>query len=300
MAAFFAWGNVPNSFVVANGSLLHYQNMPPDYEGRFKVNDWNAMQLIAFYTGPNGYHWALKPNQESQLPSGLSKSNQGLAAAGSARCRNDMIPFLQTQITTIGPDSLVRMGRGRAISVAFGPGGTCWFIRYNTNQCIWGPDISAFPSTWKSLIGDLERSHPRKDECIEFVAFGQHEILLVRFENGNSHMALPDDPAVRSQISSGLIQEVQERLAGGWTLGNRTALCEFDTARWFIEWKRGTSAIFSYSMGDGEGSKEDLEMAKKVLSGAGNDAGLVASHQNAQLIAANSAFAQQLALNRIL
>ncbi|KAK6068006.1 hypothetical protein SCUP234_11340 [Seiridium cupressi] len=231
-----------------------------------RFNDWNAMQLNAFYTGPNGYHWALKHNQE-----------------WSARCRNDMIPFLQTQITTIGPDGLVRMGRGRATSLAFGPGGTCWFVRYNTNQCIWGPDISAFPSTWKSLIGDLERSHPRKDECIEFVAFGQYEILLVRFENGNSHMALPDDPAVRSQISSGLIQKVEERLAGGWTLGNRTALCEFDTTRWFIEWKRGTSAIFSYSMGDGEGSKEVLEMVKKVLSGAGNDAGLVASHQNAQL-----------------
>ncbi|KAK9413171.1 hypothetical protein SUNI508_11947 [Seiridium unicorne] len=185
MAAFFAWSNVANSFVVANGSLLHYQNMPPDYEGRFKVTDWNAMQLNAFYTGPNGYHWALKHNQEY---------------------------------------GLVRMGRGHATSLAFGPGGTCWFVRYNTNQCIWGPDISAFPSTWKSLIGNLERSHPRKDECIEFVAFGQYEILLVRFENGNSHMALPDDPAVRSQISSGLIQEVEERLAGGWTLGNRTAL----------------------------------------------------------------------------
>ncbi|KAI0121097.1 hypothetical protein BJ170DRAFT_145437 [Xylariales sp. AK1849] len=283
MAAFFAWGNVPNSFVVANGSLLDYQNMPPDYEGRFKMNDWNAMQLKAFYTGPNGYHWALTHNR-----------------AWSARCPQDMTPFLHTQLVTVGPDGLARMGRGHATSVAFAPGGTSWFIRYNSNQCLWGPDPSTFPRTWRSLIDDLERNHTRKDECIDFVAFGLHELLLVRFENGNSHMALPEDPAVRSQISAELVREVEERLAAGWTLGNRTALCEFDTNRWFIEWIRGTSAVFSYNMGGGERNNEDLERVKRVLSGVGSDAGLVANRQTAQLIEANSAFAQQLALSRIL
>ncbi|KAI1422487.1 hypothetical protein F5Y12DRAFT_717383 [Xylaria sp. FL1777] len=281
MAAFFAWGNVPNSFVVANGSLLDYENLPPDYEGKFKVNEWNAMQLSAFYTGPNGYHWAIKPNNQ-----------------WSARVPQDMIPHLHAQNTTVGPDGLTHPGRGRAIFVAFAPGGTCWFIRYNTNQCLWGPGPPAFSSTWRSLVADLEKTHPRKDECIEFVAFGLYEVLLVRFENGNSLMLLPDNPALRSRISPELIREVEERLAAGWTFGNRTTLCEFDTNRWFIEWKRGTSAEFRYNMGPGEKSRQDMERVSKVLSGVGNDAALVASVQNGQMMAAQGEFALSMALNR--
>ncbi|KAI0869250.1 hypothetical protein GGS24DRAFT_479266 [Hypoxylon argillaceum] len=241
------------------------------------------MQLKAFYTGPDGYHWAIKPNN-----------------SWSARGPKDMLPFLNAQTTVIGADRLVHMGRGRATFVAFAPGGTAWFIRYSSNQCIWGPDLSAFPPTWQALITDLERTHARKDECIDFVAFGLYGLLLVRFENGNSHMALPQDPAMRSRISSELIEEVEGRLAAGWTLGNRTTLCEFDTNRWFIEWRRGAMAEFKYSMGIGEREKQDLERVSRVLSGVGNDAGLVASHQNAQLIAANASFAQALHLSRIL
>ncbi|KAI3330477.1 hypothetical protein F4824DRAFT_341072 [Ustulina deusta] len=195
MTAFFAWGNVPNSFVVAKGSLLDYENLPPDYVGKFKVNDWNAMQLSAFYTGPNGYHWAITPNNN-----------------WSARGPQEMLPYLQTQSTVVGPDGLCHLGRGRATFVAFAPGGAGWFIRYNTNQ----------------------------------------------------------------------------------------TLCVFDTNRWFVEWKRGTTAEFRYSMGDGERSRQDMERVTKVLSGVGNDAALVASHQNAQLVAANGAFAQAVALSRVL
>ncbi|KAI0545782.1 hypothetical protein F4679DRAFT_559807 [Xylaria curta] len=282
MAAFFAWGNVPNSFVVANGSLLDYENVPADYEGKFKVNEWNAMQLSAFYTGPDGYHWAMTPNLN-----------------WSARGPQDMMPYLHTQNTAVGSDGLAHPGRGRVTFVAFAPDGKCWFIRYSTGQCLWGPGPQTFPSTWRSIVDDLERNHPRKDECIEFVAFGPHELLLIRFENGNSHMALPDNPTVRSHISRELIQEIEGRLTAGWTFGNRTTLCNFDTNRWFIEWKRGTSAEFRFSMGSGERSNQDKERVMKVLSGVGNDAALVASHQNAQLVAANGAFAQALALNRM-
>ncbi|KAI1310669.1 hypothetical protein F5Y03DRAFT_345184 [Xylaria venustula] len=281
MSAFFAWGNVPNSFVVANGSLLDYENLPPEYEGKFKVNDWNAMKLSHFYTGPSGYHWAITPNNQ-----------------WSARGPQDMLPFLQTQNTYVGTDGLAHVGRGRATFVAFVPGGTCWFIRYSTNQCIWGPSIDLFPSTYRSLVAELERDHPRKDECIDFVAFGQHELLLVRFENGNSLMLQPENPAVRSRISAELVREVEERLAAGWTFGNRTTLCEFDTNRWFIEWKRGTMAEFRFNMGGGEKSKQDQERVLKVLNLVGNDAALVASHQNAQLIAAQGEFALSVAVNR--
>lgn len=42
--------------------------MPSDYEGKFMTNEWNAMQLQSFHTGPNGYHWALKAiGQECEL-----------------------------------------------------------------------------------------------------------------------------------------------------------------------------------------------------------------------------------------
>ncbi|KIV78264.1 hypothetical protein, variant [Exophiala sideris] len=209
-----------------------------------------------------------------------------------------MVPFLHTQLITVGSDGLARAGRGRATFVAFAPNGIGWFIRYDSQQCIYGDPLSSYPSTFQALVRELENTHPRKDECIDFVAFGQHDMLLVRFENGNSHMALPEDPAVRSQISQELIAEVQSRLQAGWTLGNRTTLCEFDTNRWFIEWKRGTMAEFRYSMGIGQ--TQDLETAKRVLSGVGSDAGLVARNETNQLIAANSAFAQQYALSRIL
>ncbi|KAI0103921.1 hypothetical protein GGR51DRAFT_236133 [Nemania sp. FL0031] len=281
MAAFFAWGNVPNSFVVANGSLLDYENLPPEYEGKFKVNEWNAMQLSAFFTGPNGFHLAIKPNTD-----------------WSARGPQDMLPYLQVQNITTGPDGLVREGRGRPIYVAFVPGGIGWFIRYSSKQCLWGPGPQVFPSTWRLAVADLERNHARKDECIDFVAFGLYELLLIRFENGNSLMLLPDDPALRSRISTSLIKEVEERLKDGWTLGNRTSLCWFDTNRWFIEWKRGTDNIFRYNMGEGEKSIRDMERVTKVLSGEGNDAALVASHQNSQMIAAQGAMALAVGLNR--
>ena len=197
-----------------------------------------------------------------------------------------MVPWLQPQLITVGADSLAHGGRGRATFVAFAPNGVSWFIRSDPKQCIWGPDIATFPVTWQSIIANLEANHPRKDECIDFVAFGVYDLLLVRFENGNAAMYLPDDPAMRHKFSAELIKEVQDRLAAGWTIGNRTALCAFDTNRWFIEWKRGTMAKFRYStvLGDGPKENEGCERISNVLRGVGNNAGLVASNQNAQLV----------------
>lgn len=34
--------------------------MPEDYEGKFKMYEWNAMEIQAFSTGPNGFHWVCK------------------------------------------------------------------------------------------------------------------------------------------------------------------------------------------------------------------------------------------------
>lgn len=168
--------------------------------------------------------------------------------------------------------------------VAFAPNGVGWFIRYSSKQCIWGPEASSFPTTWNSLIQELESTHPRKDECIDFVAFGPHDLLLVRYENGRSQMILPEDPVTRSRISAELVREAEERIHAGWTLGNRTTLCSFDTNRWFIEWRRGTSSEFRFSMGLGDRERGDLERVKKVLSGVGSDGAQVVDKQTAQLV----------------
>jgi hypothetical protein len=138
--------------------------------------------------------------------------------------------------------------------------------------------------TWQNLVRELEATHPRKDECIDFVAFGVHDILLIRYENGRSQMILPEQPALRSQISTELIGEVDERLQAGWTLGNRTSLCSFDTNRWFIEWRRGTSSEFRFSLGLEDKDIADLERVKRVLSGVGSNAAEVINSQTAALV----------------
>lgn len=192
-----------------------------------------------------------------------------------------MISHLNTELVSVR-DGQIQAGRGRVKFAAFAPNCTSWFIRYDSQLCLWGPARDTFPSTWQSLISELEQTHSRKDECVDFVAFGLHDLLLVRFENGNSLMWLPDNPAMRARISGGLIKEVEERLASGWTFGNRTTLCTFDAERWFLEWKKVSAAVFSYSMGVDQ--QDDLARVKAVLSGVGNDAAAVARAETGQLV----------------
>lgn len=51
-----------------------------------------------------------------------------------------------------------------------------------------GPEINAFPKTFRDVVQTLEREVARKDEVLDFVGFGLHEMLLVRFENGKSKL----------------------------------------------------------------------------------------------------------------
>lgn len=192
-----------------------------------------------------------------------------------------MLQFLPTELIIRGPDGLATPGRGRVIYATFAPNGTSWFIRYDTKQCYWN-GIETFPPTWQAVIHELEQGHPRKDECIDFVAFGLHDLLLVRFENGNSLMRLPGDPAIKARISKDLISEVEERLAAGWTFGNRTTLCTIDTERWFLEWKRGSVAEFKFSMGLDHA--DELPRVRDVLNGVGNNAAAVTNSETVQLV----------------
>lgn len=240
--------------------------MPQDYEGRFRNNEWNAMTIEALCTGPAGYHWAL-----------LRVSQQW-----TARGPNAMMPELQTQlIRKVG--GLAQPGRGRVVFVAFDPNGAGWFVRYRTNICLWSR-LEDFAEPFGTLVTELERTHPRKDECLDFVAFGLFGILLVRFENGNSIMRLPQDARLRSQISKELIEEVESRLQAGWTFGNRTTLCTIDKDRWFIEWRRGTFSEFRFHMGHAEGSKEAQQRVLDVLSGVGNNPAAVMNGDTAALV----------------
>ena len=206
-----------------------------------------------------------------------------LMSEDAARCRKDMIPFLQTETITVNrATGLAALGRGQVKFAAFVPNGMGWFLRYSNNCCIYGPEITDFPSTFQSIVQELETTHPRKDECIDFVAFGLHDLLLARFENGKSAMFVPEDEKIKEQISKTLLEEVEKRLEEGWTFGNRTTLCGIDSERWFIEWKRGSQAEYRYSMGIGQ--SEDLQRVSKVLSapeggsgGGGNTAELVSS-----------------------
>lgn len=181
-----------------------------------------------------------------------------------------MIPFLHTDA----------LGRGSVRYVTFGQN-NAWFARYSSNVCIWGPTIEAFPKTFQDVVTALEKT-PRKDEAIDFVSFGMHELLLLRFENGNAKLILSDDPAVQARCSQTLIADVNKKLEEGWTIGNRTSLCPYDPEAYFIEWKRGTVATFSFNLGPGR--QEELARVKNVLDGVGNDAYAVAKVQNAQLV----------------
>jgi len=40
------------------------KDMPAEYEGMFKTNQWNALKIYKFYTGPNGYHFKKTPQNE--------------------------------------------------------------------------------------------------------------------------------------------------------------------------------------------------------------------------------------------
>ena len=127
---------------------------------------------------------------------------------------------------------------------------------------------------------------PRKDECIEFVAFGMHEPLLLLFETGNAKPIVSDDVKVQEKYSMPLIENINGKLAEGWTVGNRTTLCPYDPGAYFIEWKRGTVATFSFNMGAGR--QEDLARVKSVLDGVGNNEAAVARSQNVQLVGLRS------------
>jgi hypothetical protein len=46
------------------------QFMPEEYEGKFKMNEWNSLTVSNICTGPNGYHWVkLYADQACTAPS---------------------------------------------------------------------------------------------------------------------------------------------------------------------------------------------------------------------------------------
>ncbi|KAK3078243.1 hypothetical protein LTS18_008081 [Coniosporium uncinatum] len=110
-------------------------------------------------------------------------------------------------------------------------------------------------------------------------------MLLIRYENGNSQLVVSEEPAKRALCSQALIEAVEQRIADGWTLGDRSSLCHWDARCYFIEWQKGSAAEFSYDFGCEE-RLDDLRMVQSVLSGEGNDVEYVRRYQAEEVAAA--------------
>jgi hypothetical protein len=182
---------------------------------------------------------------------------------------DDMIPLIKVDF----------LGRGRPFHVAFAPGGM-WFIRFKpigsgAATTVWGPACAkaeppVYPSSWVSLVDELRDAPnvPRDEHAIDFVTFGCHDLIIVRFENGNAQICPPSDPALRAKCSETVIKLVEEKIKEGWTVGNRTTLCQYDPEQYFIEWRKGTQANFAFNVG----TQENVTRVKNVLDLVGNDA----------------------------
>lgn len=145
-----------------------------------------------------------------------------------------------------------------------------YFVRYDRGTCLWGSDLETVPVTFRQVCEELQQTHQRQDECIDFVAFGLHDMLLIRYENGKSQLVVSEEPAKRALCSQALIEAVEQRIADGWTFGDRSSLCHCDARCYFIEWQKGSAAEFSYDFGSEE-RLDDLRIVQSVLSGEGND-----------------------------
>lgn len=127
------------------------------------------------------------------------------------------------------------LGRGSCKFVAFAPSNGTWFARYSNNVCLFGPELGDFPYTFSDIVKSLHETHQRKDQALGFVTFGVYEIIILSYENGNSQLVLPTDEELRAKSSPALVDEINTRLVEGWTVGDRTTLCQWDPERYFIE-----------------------------------------------------------------
>lgn len=193
----------------------------------------------------------------------------------------DLIPLVKVDF----------LGRGRPEHIAYGPGGM-WFARFKgisieAKTTIWGPatekaEPPIYSSTWVDLVEELRAAPniPKDEGCVDFVTFGCHEQLIVRFENGNTLMYVTDDPEVRAKCSEGVITLVTERIADGWTVGNGTTLCQYDPEQYVIEWKKGTQTYYTFNIG----TEENTTRVKNVVTLVGHDAAAQATMDSAAIV----------------
>jgi hypothetical protein len=224
--------------------------MPEGYEGKFKMYEWNANKVGWISTGGPGYYCTY------------------MSSDGYARyCPIDLLPLIQVDL----------LGRGRPTHVAFGPGGM-WFVRFkgitsNIGTTIWGPATAAatppiYSQNWVDIVLELRAADniPRNEHVIDFVTFGCHDLLILRFENGNAQIRGPADEELLAKCQP-VIDLVREKLNDGWTVGNRTTLCQYDPTQYFIEWKKGVQCNFAFNVG----TEENKERVLNVLNLVGND-----------------------------
>jgi hypothetical protein len=126
-----------------------------------------------------------------------------------------------------------------------------------------------YSQKWVDIVTELREAEniPRNEHAIDFVTFGCHDLLILRFENGNAQIHGPDDEEELAKCQP-VIDLVQENLNDGWTVGNRTTLCQYDPTQYFIEWKKGNQSNFAFNVG----TVENKDRVLKVLNLVGNDA----------------------------
>lgn len=131
------------------------------------------------------------------------------------------------------------------------------------------PFPPVYCQTWVSIVTELRKHNdvPWNEHSIDFVTFGCDALVILRFENGNAEVLCSDDPEQAAKTKD-VHDLVEEKLKDGWTVGNRTTLCQYDPSQYFIEWKKGAESNFAFSAG----TIENRDRISNVLNLVGNDA----------------------------
>lgn len=184
------------------------------------------------------------------------------------------------------------LGRGRPVHIAYGPGGM-YFARFKAigseaGTTVWGPPCEealppVYSTNWVNIVKAL-RAHegvPKNEGAVDFVAFGCHDLLLIRYENGNAELHISDEPELAEKCKDlEVVKLCVEKFNDGWTVGNKSSLCQRDATQYFIEWKKGTQTFYNFNIG----TAEETQRVKDVITLVGHDANAQAVNDRVAIV----------------
>jgi len=83
-----------------------------------------------------------------------------------------------------------------------------------------------------------------------------------------------------------VVKECVEKMNDGWTIGNKTSLCQNDPERYFLEWKKGTTISYTYDIG----TDEETRRVQNVVTLVGHDANAQALNDRARIVSQKSVY----------